>query len=53
MLSKLRHRSIAARVSLIGLLCIVIVLSALPLSVVNASKKTLLRLEIEALSTQT
>ncbi len=53
MVIKLRHMSIAARVSLIGLLCIVIVLSALTLYVVNASKKTLLGLEIEALSTQT
>ena len=39
--------------SLIGLLCLVIVLSALTLYVVNASKKILLELEIEALSTQT
>ena len=53
MLTKLRHMSIAARVSLISLLCIVLVLSILTLYVVNASKKALLALEIDALAIQT
>ncbi len=53
MLNKLRHLSIAARLSLIGLLCIISVLSALTFYVVNTSKKTLLALEVEALANQT
>ena len=51
--NKLRHMSIAARVSLISLLCIVLVLSALTLYVASASKKALLALQVEALEVQT
>ena len=53
MLTKLRHLSIAARLSLIGLTFIVLVLSALTFYVVETSKKTLLGLQIEALADRT
>ena len=53
MLTKLRHLSIAARLSLIGLTFIVLVLSALTFYVVDTSKKTLLGLQIEALADRT
>ena len=51
--NKLRHLSIAARLSLIGLLCIVLVLSALTFYVVDTSQKTLVALEVNALANQT
>ena len=49
-----RHpMSIAARVSLVSLLCIVLVLSALTFYVASVSKKALLALQVEALEVQT
>ncbi len=53
MLSKLRHLSVAARLSLIGLTFIVLVLSVLTLYVVQTSKNTLLGLQIDALAKNT
>jgi methyl-accepting chemotaxis protein len=49
----LRHLSVAARLSLIGLTFIVLVLSALTFYVVQTSKQTLLGLQIDALAGRT
>ncbi len=49
-----RHpMSIAARVSLVSLLCIVLILSALTFYVASVSKKALLALQVKALDVQT
>ena len=53
MLRKLRDMSIATRLSLVGLTCIVLVLSVLTFYVADTSKKTLLKLEVDALTTET